>query len=160
MGYIKKYSYLRAFFIGIPFGIACIVGGIKTFNELPEVGELIKVEGVISKIEPRVLREGERIYDFVEITLNNGKKYSSGEYKEDILNFFEKHKALNKVVKIWHENEHDNIRQLVYGDIMLIKYKPPYWIAHFFLWLGVITLAAALIYVIKHPEDLTGKKKK
>jgi|GEM_PF-2671921 hypothetical protein len=159
MGFIKKYSYMRALIIGVPFGLISLISGIKLFGELPKIGELIIEEGVIFEIEPMIIRDGERIYDFVEITLNNGKKYSSGEYKEVILEYFKKQTSLNKNIKIWHEKGQDNIRQLVYGDTLLIEYKPPYWIAHFFLWLGVVTLTSALIYVIKHPEDLTSKKK-
>ncbi|MGV8830290.1 MAG: hypothetical protein ACWA6U_18435 [Breznakibacter sp.] len=159
MGIIKKYSYVRALIIGVPFGLVSLISGIKLFGELPKLEDLIKEEGEISEIKPRIIKDGERIYDFVEITLENGTKYSSGEYKVDILNFFEKQSSLDKNIIIWHEQGQDNIRQIVYGDILIIEYKPPYWIALFFLCLGLVTLSSALVYLIKHPEDFRKNRK-
>ncbi|MRT94144.1 hypothetical protein [Ancylomarina sp. 16SWW S1-10-2] len=180
MSFIKKYSYLRALFVGVPFGISCIIGGIRVYNETAEFEDLIMEEGIIYNIESKIIEEGERIYDFVELTLADGSKYSSGEYKNDILSFFAekpyKNKIIkynneilsfpikelykNKTIKIWHEERQDNIRQLSVGEEVLIEYSAPYWMAYFFFLLGVITLVSALIYVIKHPEDYTGEKKK
>lgn len=158
MSIIKKYSYIRAIIVGLPFGFAAMFQGISLFKELPNVNELIKEEGLISKVENKIERDGERVYDFVEITLNN-KKFRSGEYKDDILNKLDNYASYDSSVIIWHERGKYSIKQLVYGDILIVEYKPPYWIAIFFLSLGVITLLSALIYVIKHPEDLISKKR-
>ena len=159
MGLIKKYSYLRALIIGVPFGLASLISGIKLFVDLPKFEDLIKEEGTIYTIGSRKVQEGNRNYDFVEIILENGNAYSSGEYKDKILYFFTSNSIKKETVKIWHEKGQNNIRQIVYGETLIIKYTPPYWMAHFFLWLGLITITSALIYVIKHPEDLTGSKK-
>jgi len=42
-------------------------------------------------------------------------------------------------VMIWHEKDKNYIKQMMVDGHYLIKYKPPYWIAHFFFWLGLIT---------------------
>ena len=159
MSIIKKYSYLRAIIIGIPFGLLSLISGINLFGTLTKIDELKKVEGIIKNIESKELKRGERTYDLVEISLNSGDCFYSGEFKHKIINYFNSNQSTGKSITIWHEKGKDYIKQLLVDNKLLIKYKPPYWIAHFFLWLGIITLTSALIYVIKHPEDLTGRKK-
>lgn len=160
MNIIKKYSYLRTIIIGIPFGLLSLISGINLFGTLTKTDELKKVEGIIKSIDSKELKRGNRTYDLIEISLNSGDCFYSGEYKHEIEEFFNSKQYIGKFITIWHETGKDYIKQLSVDELLLIEYKPPYWIAHFFFWLGVITLSSGLIYVIKHPEDLTGIKKK
>ena len=159
MSIIKKYSYLRAIIIGIPFGLLSLISGIKLFGTLTKVDELEKINGVIKNVESKELKRSERTYDLVEISLNNGDSFYSGEFKHEIVDYFNSNPSSGKSITIWHEAGKDYIKQLSIDNKLLFEYDPPYWIAHFFFWLGVVTLVSALIYVIKHPEDLIGKKK-
>ncbi|MFW6247395.1 MAG: hypothetical protein ACOC22_04480 [bacterium] len=159
MSVIKKYSYLRVIIIGIPFGLLSLISGIKLFGTLTKVNELEKVDGIIKTIESKDLKRGERTYDLVEISLKNGDSFYSGEFKHEIVDYFNSNPSSGKSITIWHETGKDYIKQLSIDNNLLFEYSPPYWIAHFFLWLGIVTLMSALIYVIKHPEDLFGKKK-
>jgi len=44
----KKYSYTRALFVGIPFGIGCLVVGLNQFISIPKTdSQLIKETGII-----------------------------------------------------------------------------------------------------------------
>jgi len=164
MGYIKKYSYLRALFIGVPFGISCFIGGIMLFIEIPEdVSKLNMYKGEIISYGMKDIYDKEAREDFnvFYVDVQDKEFYTELGRNIDILKrdlpiLFKR----SKNIIVWCEEDSFYIEQLQIGENLLIEYTPPYWMAHFFLWLGVITLASALIYVIKHPEDLTGKKKK
>ncbi|MBN1113058.1 MAG: hypothetical protein JXA53_09125 [Bacteroidales bacterium] len=162
MGFIKNYSYLRALLVGVPFGLFCLVSGINMFIDLPKnEKDLNLVSGKIVKYELKFARKTDRFI----ITLDNKKEYYSenGKDRALLVKYFAKRNLIGAEAVVWKDSDPDYnmyIEQLKVNNEMVIKFNPTFWVAHFFLWLGVITLASALIYVIKHPEDLTGKKKK
>jgi hypothetical protein len=164
MALIRKYSYLRALVIGVPFGIACIIVGLKQFINIPDsVAKFCLYQGEITYYGMKSIydRDAEANFNVFYIEIEDKLYYTELGSNIDVLN--SKLPAIHKKskdAKVWYKKDSFYIEQLLIGDRLLIVYKPPYWIGHFFLWLGVVTLASALIYVIKHPEDLTGKKKK
>ena len=164
MGYIKKYSYLRALFVGVPFGLYCFITGVNLFIDLPKSEkDLNLVSGKIVQYESKFVAK-EKIEVFV-LTLDNNKVYYSENEKERVMmvGYFAKRNFIGAKAEVWKDYDPDYdmyIEQLTVNNEMVIKFNPTFWVAHFFFWLGVITLSSALIYVIKHPEDLTGKKKK
>ncbi|ALO13814.1 hypothetical protein L21SP5_00132 [Salinivirga cyanobacteriivorans] len=161
MKYIKKYSYLHTAFIGIPTGLAFLIGGIVYFYKAPmDVNDLKKIEGVIISAGLKTYYENNQKYSHFLVELDKYGVYKSvyGKHIEKLVNI-PRDSFFNKDVDLWVSHNDDIIRQLQFDNQNIIKFTPRYWIGHVFLWFGLITLISSIIYVIKHPEDLTGKKK-
>jgi hypothetical protein len=164
MGFIKKYSYLRALIIGVPFGVVCIIVGLKQFINIPEsVSKLNKDKGEIISFGMKSIYDKNAETNFNVFYIDIGGKEYYTELGKNI-NLLKSRLPVmlqqSKKIQVWHKKDSCYIEQLLVGNTLLIEYTPPYWIAHFFLWLGVVTLISALIYVIKHPEDLIGNGKR
>ena len=163
MSHIKRYSYIRAILIGIPFGIVCVIVGVQKFFEIPkDIFELSCEEVTVSSYGMKTIYDNGADSNFNVFYIKTDDKEYYTELGKNI-DILEKElpvllKQTNNI-KVWYLDGDNYIKQLSVNNFILIEYSPPYWIAHFFLWLGIITLSAGLIYMIKHPEDLTGKKK-
>ncbi|MFA8435135.1 MAG: hypothetical protein ACEPOZ_11515 [Marinifilaceae bacterium] len=163
MSVIKKYGYIRAIIVGIPFGIACLIVGVGQFKDIPKsINELDKSEGIIESFGIKDIYDAEIETDLnvFFIKLKNDEYYTELGRNIEILKTHMpvKLKKTSKVT-IWHKKNEKYIEQLLIDNELLIKYVPPYWIAHFFFWLGLVTTISGIVYVVKHPEDLTGKKR-
>jgi hypothetical protein len=150
--------------VGIPFGITSLVVGINLFRNTPgSTSELEKIQGGIQSFGIKNIydKEAETNFQVFYIKLDTHNEFYTaiGKQKALLKTNLPKRLKRNQVVTVWYKKQSKYIEQLSVGDKLLIEYSPPYWIAHFFTWLGVITLASGGIYLIKHPEDLTGKKK-
>ncbi len=162
MSVFKRYSYIRAIFIGIPFGIVCIIVGTQKFFEIPkDIAELYCEEIMVSSYGMKIIYDdgADSNFNVFYIKTNDKEYYTELGKNIDIL---EKELPVllrqTNIIKVWHLDGDNYIKQLSVNNFILIEYSPPYWIAHFFLWLGIITLSTGLVYVIKHPEDFTGRK--
>lgn len=165
MGLIKKYSYLRTLFVGIPFGIASLVVGINQFKNTPS--STSELENIKSKVQSFGIKSiydknAETNFQVFYIKLDNYDEFYTaiGKQKTLLKNTLPRRLKGNKEVTVWHKKQSRYIEQLSVGDELLIKYSSPYWVAHFFTWLGVITLVSGGIYLIRHPEDLAAGNKK
>ena len=160
MSFIKKYSYLRAIIIGLPFGILCLIYGVRLFRTIPKNdNDLIKITGIVEKVGIEKIHRDNRNFVLYMIQLKNKEKYYS-EYIDKLEYIFEQEDKKNVSIIIWTTEDNEFIEQLVVNDELIIEYSPPFLIAHIFFWLGLVTILSALIYIIKHPEELTGKKNK
>lgn len=147
MGLFKKYSYWRAIFIGIPFGIGFLVTGINQFKSIPDsIASLNFKKGEIVQHGYKNKKIGQDSYEVYYLKLRD-----RSEYYSDIKTRKEKIEykiiTLNKTIKaeIWYDENYKIIEQLIINGEMVIEYKPPYWIAHVFFWVGLILLIAIAI---------------
>ncbi len=158
-----KSGYLKVLFVGLPFGLGCLITGINKFIEIPNnIDGLVLVEGEVSKYGLRRIKSDDSNYEVFYIEVKQkGWYYTELKKRKKILQT-ELSVNLKKTnhVKIWHRKNRRNIEQVSVGERKMYEYKPPYWMAHFFFWIGLITLVSGVGYLILHPEDLTGKKRK
>ncbi|WP_439183218.1 hypothetical protein [Carboxylicivirga taeanensis] len=164
MGFWQRYSYLRALFVGLPFGFGCLITGINYFIEIPRNVEGLEVvsgnvQGFgIKRIKSEVDNSSYEVF-FVEVE-QKGWYYTELKSKKRLLRReLAEELRTSRLVEIWHMNGQKNIEQISVGDKFLYEYEPPYWMGHVFFWIGAITLVSAIGYVVLHPEDLTGKKR-
>ncbi len=159
-----KSGYLKVLFVGLPFGLGCLIVGINNFINIPRTTEQLKsINGEITSFGMKDIYDkgADSVFEVFFIVINNREYYADLGWKIDTLQ-----KRLpvqlkyNKFATVWHERGRKYIEQISVGENILYEYKPPYWIAHFFFWIGLITLVSGVGYLILHPEDLTGKKRK
>ncbi len=162
MNFIRKYSYLRALVIGFPLGVASIIIGITSYMDTSStIDNLHQTRGKIDYKGIKIIYSTKIDADIEVFIVKVGKNefYTElGKYKSRMIDYFQDNNKADNYAHIWHRQEINRIEQISVDGFMLIEYSPPYWIAHFFFWLGLITLITAIGYVIKHPEDLKGKK--
>lgn len=161
--YINRFSYLRALLYGIPMGIAFIIGGIVFYYNTPgDVDGLYSYEGEIVDFGNKRYydKKNDATYDVFFIELENNIEFYSIYYKHtDILKKTLTKSSIGSNIKVWYKPDEKYIKQMTINEKLLFEYSAPYWAAHVFFWFGVVALVSALAYVIKEPEDLTGKKK-
>ena len=144
----KKSGYLRVLFVGLPFGIGSLIVGLPMFKSIPNSSnELILHEG-------RVVDFGETKYysediDFEHetffIRISSNKFYTDRRKEREIIENTDY--RIGDKIKIWTKPNNLYISQLKLNDQMIMKYKPPYWIAWSFTIFGAI-FSVMCIYVL------------
>ncbi len=159
-----KSGYLKVLFVGLPFGLGCLITGIKDFIELPKsINYLVLEEGDIQTYGVKTIYDSGAKTDFkvFYIKISESEYYAALKSQKEVLRKQLPHYLREtKHISLWHEKGRKYIKQISVGENILYEYKPPYWMAHFFFWIGLITLVSGVGYLILHPEDLTGKKRK
>ncbi len=139
--------------VGIPFGLVCLIVGVSQFFKIPSsINELVINTGYITNIGEKTIydEKADSLFEVVFIETDNKNEYYSllKKHKSQIRNEWKDQIIVNNRVTIWHKEQRNYIEQLAIENEILIEYSPPYWIAHFFFWLGLITLITAIGYVI------------
>ncbi|MCB2195013.1 MAG: hypothetical protein KQH79_04095 [Bacteroidetes bacterium] len=156
MNTFKKSGYLRALFIGLPFGIYALYVGLSDFKDIPQkTDNLVKVSGIIVSHGTKEYYDSavdvhREVYYF---ELDNGLEYYSElEKHKEFLNNINKD-WINSGIEVWIKNQSLYIKQLKIDNKLIIKYEPPYWVAWFFTILGVVFTGLSVIYLIKYSSD-------
>ncbi|MDM8161516.1 hypothetical protein QUH73_16970 [Labilibaculum sp. K2S] len=158
MNIFKKSGYLRVLFVGLPFGVASLIGGTTMFNEIPETPkELILYEGVLTSF-------GETTYYEVELDLErtlfyvkiNSEMYYADRRKERRIMESYDYK-IGDSLKVWTNLNDVYVKQLIVNNQMLMVYKPPYWRAWFFTLAGILFTVMSVFYLIKYNADYFGE---
>jgi len=114
------------------------------------------LEGRVLSYEEGVYRrkDSDITFNVLYIKLEDGARYyiQLGN-RQNIakLKLDKEHKA---IAKIWVEKDEKSIEQLIVNGEMLFEYKPQYWIAHVFFWVGLILLIAIAIGLYQNSEYL------
>ena len=163
MAAINKYRYLQAIFIGLPMGFLSLYYGTKNFvDEKKDTLKNYKESvGIITQLTDTVLfdNKSDSYYDATKMTLNNATSYftritTKRQQIKGQLN------ADDTVVVYFEESDLKNIKAIRYKDSFVVKFKKSYWVGIFFILWGLFWAIISALYVFKHPEDLTGGKKK
>jgi len=165
MSAINKYRYLQAIFLGLPMGIISLYFGAKSLLDIKQdVNDYTTTSGIVDSI----------YYDYLKITpqSEHGSKALVVNIDNSQYHVFSKNNK-NRIltnlqnadtVAVWYHIEETGnmkIKALKKGNFNVIKYEPGgYWVGIFFILWGLFWAIISALYVFKHPEDLTGGKKK
>ncbi|WP_461633071.1 hypothetical protein [Labilibaculum euxinus] len=158
MNIFKKSGYLRALFVGLPFGIGSLIVGIPLFEEIPKIPDELELHsGVLNSFgETTYYDEGidlEMNLFYVKIDTDS---YYAGRRKEREL--LEPYKyEIGDSIKIWTNQNDVYIKQLIVNNQILMVYKPPYWRAWFFTLAGILFTVMSVFYLIKYNADYFGE---
>jgi len=159
MGISEKYTYYWTIFTGLPFGIVCFIGGIYLFFSTPSnIDTLKKYNG---KIKEYGLKEyynkelntrGEVFYVTIRPNLEFYSSY--GKHQKKLIRYFKGKGLVNHSTTLWTEKNEKYIEQLSIDGKIILKYKPPYWIAWIFLIAGILITTLAIFYLKKNAGDI------
>lgn len=160
MNIFKKSGYLRVLFVGLPFGVASLIGGMQMFNEIPDAPEELEMHtGTLTSF-------GDTTYYDAGIDLDRGLffvRFNSNAYYTDRRKERELIESYNysigDTVTVWTESNGVYIKQLTVNNHMVMSYQPPYWMAWFFTLIGIVFTAMSFFYLIKYSADFFGENK-
>jgi len=159
MSISDKYTFYWTVFVGIPFGVICLINGISLFFTIPSnVDNLEKYSG---RIEDYGFKE---VYfetvdtkgNFFFIKLKKSDEfYNDLKKNRKILKDYIKEKNLkNMMAIIWTEKGDNIIKQISINNKIIISYDPPYWMAWTFFIAGIIITTGAIFYLKKNAGDI------
>jgi hypothetical protein len=159
MGITERYTYYWTIFTGLPFGIACFIGGIYLFFSIPSnienleqyTGE-IKDYGLKEYYNKELNTRGEVFY--IQIGQNLEFFSSYGKHQKILIKYFRGKNLINHSTTILTEKYEKYIEQLSVDGKIVLKYKPAYWIAWTFLIAGIIITTGAIFYLKKNAGDI------
>jgi hypothetical protein len=161
MALINKYRYLQALFIGLPIGLLSLYYGSKYIIEKPkDLTELNKKEAIVDTMFNGFILNKDRT--------RKSKAYIISLESDSCFSIFNGHINklqqnidVNDTIIVWYKNtNYKKIAALKKNNQFIIEYnRGGYWIGIFFIVLGLFFAIISFLYIIKHPKDLTGKKK-
>ena len=158
MNIFKKSGYLRALFVGLPFGIASLVGGISMFEDIPATSIDLELH------KGNLIDYGDTVYyskavDLVRnvffVKIKNDNFYTDRNKEREVIESFEY--KIGDSLKVWTNLNDVYIKQLIVNDQMVMAYKPPYWMAWFFTLAGILFTVMSVFYLIKYNADYFGE---
>lgn len=160
MSIFKKSGYLRVLFVGLPFGVASLIGGVQMFNDIPEApNELEMNKGVLSSFGVTTYYDAgidlKRELFFVK--LNDNEYYTDRRKEREVIENY--NYGIGDSITVWTEPDGVYIKQLTANNQMVMSYQPPYWMAWFFTIAGVVFTTMSLFYLIKYSSDFFGETK-
>jgi hypothetical protein len=156
MSIFKKTGYLRALFVGLPFGVVSLFGGIVQFNNIPESVENLELQtgNIIDYGMTEYYDKGVDVHRdvyFFEID-SLGEFYSDLNDHTELLKSIEK-EWINSYAEIWIKENNPYIKQLRIDNNLIIEYKPPYWMAWTFTLIGILFTTMSIFYLIRYSSD-------
>lgn len=149
-----KSSYARILFVGLPFGIGCLIVGITQFGKIPDTDEkLQKHFGIIKSLGDTTyyIPKDDMTIKLYHIRINDTLFYADRTKKQNNI------KAANLVVgdsiMIWTDLDDNIIEQLTLNNEMVMPYKPPYWLAWGFTLFGVFMTIGSIKVLIQDRKD-------
>ncbi|ALO13777.1 hypothetical protein L21SP5_00108 [Salinivirga cyanobacteriivorans] len=166
MGVPEKYTYYWTIFSGFPFGIGSFIAGIYLFITispnpvgLERFGGVIKNYGVKEVIEKsEAYPDTKRELFYVEIQTDKEFYSDLGKHKDLLVKYFNGKDLIENSVTVWTEKNEMYIEQLSVNGKVILKYKPPYWMAWTFLIMGILVTVGAILYLRKYSADIAQEK--
>jgi len=165
MGLINKYRYLQAILIGLPIGLLSLFYGTKYLaNIKQEVNDYSSTFGIVDSIYTdyiNISSESKYQSEVIKIDVNNNEYYVISKNQKQSL---KENLRKKDSITLWYQNRNNGnkkIKAIRKNGVNIISYEPRgYWIGIFFIVLGLFFTVISFLYIVRHPEDLTGKKKK
>lgn len=160
MSFFDKSRYFRSFGLFIT-GIILVFFGIKWQMETPKVQELNKITGIVENAEIKnevSKNSGENTVRSRLYFKNVEKGFLFNKPKDYYL--FKSNVEYSDTVSVWLSAQTKVIVQISKGESIILKYKRFHFSLFIVVLFGVIMVVVSGFYIVKHPEDLTGKKKK
>lgn len=159
MSIFDRTRYIRAVFVILPFSVLALFFGIKSQFDLPEIKEMLKVDGIYLKTSS--VREYNKNY---EVYINVYRVYIKGSKKSYAFNkpkdyeLFKSSVQKGDNITIWvnTNNSFPAIRQFAKNDKILLKYKRIDVAGLILAGFGLIAFVISVLYIFKHPEDIKG----
>ncbi|MFA9371014.1 MAG: hypothetical protein ACERIH_04840 [Labilibaculum antarcticum] len=158
MSIFKKSGYLRALFVGLPFGIASLIGGVHMFKEIPDTTKGLELHsGVLNSFgETTYYDEGIDLeMNLFYVKIDADSFYADRRKEREVIESFEY--KIGDSVKVWTDLNDVYIRQMDVNNQMVMAYKPPYWMAWFFTLAGILFTVMSVFYLIKYNADYFGE---
>lgn len=162
MSAINKYRYLQALLIGIPMGFLSLFYGTKSFfiEKNDTLKNYTEYTGVITQLNDTVLfdKENDSYYDVTKIGLDSTNIYftritTKRNQIKNLLNPYD------TITIYFEEDKVKEIKAIYRNDSFIVAFKKSYWVGVFFILWGLFWTIISVLYIFKHPEDLTGGKK-
>lgn len=164
MALINKYRYLQAIFIGLPMGFISLYFGVKNIVDIKQdIGDYPYTSGIVDSIYVDFLnisKSAEYPSEALCIKVKESAYYLTYGKHRLLIN---RYLAAGDTISLWYQEKdtgNKKIKGIKKGEKDIIKYEPGgYWVGIVFILWGLFWTIISGLYIVKHPEDLTGGKK-